>query len=163
NYTFTSGDNGTHTFTNSVTLKTAGSQSATLTDTVTSSITGTSSAVSVTAAPVSKLSVTASPTTLTAGNSISLTVTAQDQFGNTATGYRDTAHFTTTDAQATLTTDYTFVAGDNGARTFSLTLKTAGNQTVTATDTVTSSINGTTNQISVSAAGATRLVVTGTP
>ena len=42
-YTFTSGDNGTHTFTNLVTLVTAGPQTVTVTDT-TSSVTGTSGA-----------------------------------------------------------------------------------------------------------------------
>jgi len=38
----------------------------------------------------------------------------------------------------------------NGAGTFSVTLKTAGNQTITATDTTTSSITGTSNSINVS-------------
>jgi hypothetical protein len=43
NYTFTATDNGVHTFTNGVTLKTKGTQTVTVTDTVTSSITGTTS------------------------------------------------------------------------------------------------------------------------
>ncbi len=42
NYTFVAGDSGVHTFTNAYTLKTVGSQTITATDTVTGTITGTS-------------------------------------------------------------------------------------------------------------------------
>src|SRR2546423_8620730 len=47
NYTFVGGDAGVHTFTNGVTLKSAGSQTVTGTATVTSSITGTSGTITV--------------------------------------------------------------------------------------------------------------------
>lgn len=50
NYTFVADDNGTHTFTNGVTLKTAGTQAIIATDTVTATITGTQSGISVTPA-----------------------------------------------------------------------------------------------------------------
>jgi hypothetical protein len=158
NYTFVAGDNATHTF--NVTLKTAGNRTVTATDTVLSITTGTSNAVTVSAAPASKLLVTAAPTTVTAGNSLSVTVTAQDPFGNTAPTYTGTVQFTSTDPQGILPGNYTFVAGDNGVRTFtnSVTLKTAGSRTVTATDTVTSSITGTSGTITVNAAPATTLV-----
>ena len=75
----------------------------------------------------------------------SVTVTAKDAFGNTATGYTGTVHFTSTDAAACLPANYTFVGGDNGVHTFTnaYTLKTAGTQTLTATDTVTGTITGT--------------------
>src|SRR5205814_1387845 len=131
------------------------------TDTVTGSINGTTNQISVSAAAASRLVVAGSPTTLTAGNTISLMVTAQDQFGNTATGYTGTVHFSSTDAQAVLPANYTFVAADNGAHTFTnaVTHKTAGNQTVTATDTLTSTITGTSGTISVNPAGATTLSV----
>src|SRR5207302_277325 len=47
----------------------------------------------------------------------------------------------------------TFTADDNGAFTGgSVTLKTAGSQTVTATDSVTASINGTSNAVTVNPA-----------
>ena len=69
-------------------------------------------------------------------------MTARDAFGNTATGYTGTVHFTSSDAQATLPADYTFTAGDTGVHTFTATLKTAGTQSLTATDTVDSSITG---------------------
>src|SRR5262249_45940068 len=50
---------------------------------------------------------------------------------------------------------------DAGSHTFSATLKTAGSQTLTATDTVTSTISGSQNGISVTPAAATSLVVSG--
>src|SRR6202043_2576576 len=93
------------------------------------------------------LSVTGYPSSTVAGVSHSFTVTALDTYGNIASGYTGTVHFTSTDGQATLPSDYTFTTGtgnDNGIHTFAsgVTLKTSGSQTATATDTVTSSITG---------------------
>lgn len=81
-------------------------------------------------------------TTLTAGNNFNVTVTALKADGSVSTGYTGTVKFTSSDAQAGLPDDYTFVAGDNGVHTFNVTLKTAGAQTVTATDSVTSTATG---------------------
>ena len=53
-----------------------------------------------------------------------------------------------------LPADYPFVAGDNGTKTFSVTLKTAGDRTITATDTPNTAINGTSGTITVSAGAA---------
>src|SRR5207245_2787052 len=47
--------------------------------------------------------------------------------------------------------NYAFVAGDNGAHSFSATLKTSGTRSLTATDTTTSSIKGTEASITVKA------------
>ena len=96
NYTFTAADAGVHTFTNGVTLKTAGSKSVTATDTLTSTITG-SASVTVNAAAATTLAVSGYPSPTTAGASHSFTVTAKDAFGNTATGYLGTVHFTSSD------------------------------------------------------------------
>ena len=161
NYTFVAGDNGTHTFTSGITLNTAGSQSVTAIDTVTSSITDTTDPITVSAASASRLSVVASTGTVTAGAPLSVSVTAQDQYGNTVPGYVGTVQFTSTDAQASLPANYTFVAGDNGTHTFTsgISLNTAGSQSVTAIDTVTGSITDTTDPIIVSAASASRLSV----
>jgi hypothetical protein len=84
------------------------------------------------------------PATVTAGTPFDLTVKAVDPFGQTALGYRGTARFASSDGQADLPGDYTFVAADNGVHTFpgGVTLNTAGDQTVTATDTSTSSLTG---------------------
>jgi hypothetical protein len=145
--------NGVGTF--SATLKTAGNQSITATDTVTSSITGTSGTITVNAAAATKFAVSAaSPET--AGTAFNFTVTALDQFNNTATGYTGTVHFTSTDGAATLPANSTLT---NGVGTFSATLKTPGSRTITATDTVTSSITGTSSSITVNPGPATTFVV----
>src|SRR5439155_663711 len=89
----------------------------------------TSTSFSITAGTASQLVVSA-PATATAGVSLSVTVTAQDVFANTATAYTGTVHFTSTDGQVSLPTDYTFLAADNGTHTFTnaVTLRIAGSQ-----------------------------------
>ena len=82
------------------------------------------------------------PATATAGTAFNFTVTAYDRYGNVATGYTGTIHFTSSDASAMLPANYTFTSANAGTHTFSATLKTGGTQTITATDTVTSSITG---------------------
>ena len=151
NYTFTAGDAGTHTFSSALkpalVLKTVGSQWVRATDTVTTSITG-SQTVTVTAGVARTLVVSNIPNPFGAGTASGVAVTAKDAYGNTATGYRGTVHFTTSDTRATLPANYTFTAGDAGTHTFSsalkpaLVLKTVGSQWVRATDTVTTSITG---------------------
>jgi hypothetical protein len=71
-------------------------------------------------------------------------VTAEDPFMQTAVGYTGTVHFGSTDGQAVLPGDYPFTGGDAGQHTFTgaVTLETAGNQIITATDTGTGSITG---------------------
>src|SRR5437763_11108824 len=84
------------------------------------------------AGPVTHFAVgAASPQT--AGSAFTVTVTAQDANGNVAAGYAGTVHFTSSDAAAVLPADYTFVPADSGTHTFSVTLKTAGSRSVTAT------------------------------
>ncbi len=160
-YTFTAADTGKHTF--SATLKTAGTQSVTATDTASQSTTGSESNISVSAAAASSLTVTGFPNSDTAGAAGNFTVTAYDPYGNIATGYAGTVHFTSSDPQASLPASYTFTAADTGKHTFSATLKTAGTQSVTATDTASQSTTGSESNISVSAAAASSLTVTGFP
>src|SRR6185503_8372501 len=52
----------------------------------------------------------------------------------TLSGYTGTVHFTSSDAQAILPADYTFLPADAGTHQFSFTLKTLGDQTITVTD-----------------------------
>ena len=76
------------------------------------------------------------PANVTAGVSFSLTVFAADPFGNVASGFTGTVQLSSSDALAGLPSAYTFQSGDHGVHTFTgLELKTAGSQTVTATDT----------------------------
>src|SRR5262249_60643620 len=56
-----------------------------------------------------------------------------------------------------------FSAGNVGVRSFTATLKTAGSQSLTATDTVTGSINGSQTGITVNPAAASTLTVSGFP
>ena len=104
---------------------------------------------SVVAAATAQFAV-AAPATATHGVAFTLTVTAEDQYGNLTRGYTGTVHFTSTDAIATLPSNYQFLAGDNGIHQFAVTFGTAGSQTVTATDTVTSQVTGTSTAIAVS-------------
>jgi hypothetical protein len=164
NYTFVAGDDGVHTFTGGVTLVTAGLQTVSGADTADGSVKG-SASVNVTAAAASALALSA-PGSSVAGSALGLKLTALDPFGNTATGYTGTVSFTTTDTAsgASVPGNYTFVAGDDGVHTFTggVTLVTAGPQTVTATDTVASSLTSS-SSILVSTGAAANLVFTAQP
>ena len=140
NYTFQATDNGDHTF--SAALKTAASQSITATDMTTASITGTQVGIVVMPAATNTLIVSGLQGTAASGSSRNVTVTAQDTFGNIATGYTGTIHFTSSDSRAGLPPDYTFGASDAGTHLFSVTLRTLGNQTVTVTDTASATLQG---------------------
>ncbi len=92
----------------------------------------------------------AAPGIATAGSPFSnLLVEATDSNNNVITNYSGTVHFTSTDGTATLPANSTLT---NGTGTFSATLNTAGTQTITVTDTATSSIRGTSNSITVNLA-----------
>jgi hypothetical protein len=161
NYTFTTTDAGVHTF--SATLKTSGTQSITATDTAKSSTTGTETGISVSAAAASVLVVAGFPSPTTVGASQSFAITAKDAYGNIATGYTGTVHFTSSDAQAALPANYTFSSGDAGTHTCWATFETIGTQSLTSTDTVTSSTTGTQTGIAVNPATAATLSVAGFP
>jgi uncharacterized repeat protein (TIGR01451 family) len=130
----------------SATLNTAASQTITVTTPKAGSPTGTSGAINVVALPATHFSVSA-PAAATTGTSFNVTVTALNAGGTTVTGYVGTVHFTSSDGAALLPADSTLT---NGVGTFSVTLNSPGSRTITATDTVTSSIAGTTGAISVS-------------
>jgi hypothetical protein len=155
-YTFTGGDAGTHTFAG-IALTTAPSDGFSVTDTSTASVTG-SAIVQITPGPASTLDLSA-PANATAGSSFVATVTALDAYGNTATGYTGTVHFTSDDTgtQTSLPADYSFTSTDAGSHPFSVTLTKAGSRTLSVGD-------GTRNDsaaISVDAGGASHLVIDG--
>ncbi len=102
-------------------------------------------------------------TSQTAGNSFSLTVTAETSSGTTDTGFTGTINFTSTDPQASLPGSFTFVSSDDGTATFTVTLKTAGSQSITATDPSSPAITGTESGIEVSPAAASQFVLSGFP
>jgi hypothetical protein len=78
------------------------------------------------------------------GTSFNFTVTAQNPVGSsTDASFAGTVHFSSSDSQAVLPADFTFKPSDQGTQTFGATFKSGGPQTITATDTVNSSIVGT--------------------
>jgi hypothetical protein len=160
NYRFAPGDLGAHVF--PVILKTVGGaspQSVTVTDTGTASMTAHQGGIQVIPGAAVRFKMVTSVSSLTAGGAFTVTVTALDAYGNKATGYRGAVRLTSSDGQAVLPPTYTFTGTDNGAHVFSVTLKTVGSQTVTATDTANSAVAGTTAPITVSAGAATRFLV----
>jgi ELWxxDGT repeat protein len=156
-YTFTAADQGTHTFT--ATLKTAGHQSITVTDTQTPRDNGTEQDILVQSAAASTLIIGGFPSSTTAGVAGNLTVTLKDAYGNIATGYTGTVHFSSTDARASLPANYAFTSGDAGMHTFRVTLKTAGTQSITATDTTTASLTSTVGGVMVNPAAASQFII----
>jgi hypothetical protein len=156
-YTFTGADAGVHTF--SATLKTAGAESITAMDT-SGTMSGTDGGITVNPATASKMSVAGFPSPTTAGVAGNFTVTLTDPYGNIATGYAGTVHFTSSDAKAALPLNYTFTASDAGKHTFSATLKTAGTQSLTAKDTTTASLTATDGGLTVSPAAAGKFIIT---
>ncbi len=105
--------------------------------------------------PAVQFQVTVSNATPVAGTAFTLTVTALDASGLPATGYRGTVHFTADDGAATLPDDYTFTAADRGTYTVDgVVLRTAGGQTITATDTAADGLSGAADLIVASAPAA---------
>ena len=127
---------------------------------MTGSITGYQTGISVTIAAATHFLVSGFPSPTTAGVAHSVTVTAYDGYGNVATGYAGTVKITSSDGAAVLPAN----AGlSGGVGSFSVTLETVGSQSITATDTVSGSISGSQNGITVNSAGATHFVVSGFP
>lgn len=126
--------------------KTAGTQRITATGNGTPSISG---FVDVTITPAAETHlIVAAPPTATAGTPLSYTVNARDPYGNLKPTYTGTIRFTSVDGNATLPPDSSL---SGGTGTFSATLKTAGTQTITGTDTTNPPITGTSNAINVAA------------
>jgi hypothetical protein len=137
-YTFTASDAGTHTF--AATLKTAGAESITVQDAMIG-IAGSELGIAVSAAAATHFSIGA-PTSAATSKSFTVTVIALDAFGNVAVGYRGKVHFTSSDSKASLSSDYTFTAGDNGVHVFTFTLNTIGIQSILINDVTNSTFNG---------------------
>jgi hypothetical protein len=126
-YTFTAADAGSHTF--YIKFTTAGNQELTVAPVSDKGITGTNQSILVTAGATSSFTV-ALPAGVTAGTAATGTVHAADAFGN-PTSYAGSAALTSSDAAATLPGAVTLA---NGVGQFSFVMRTAGAQTITATD-----------------------------
>ena len=133
-----------------VTLNTAGTQTIMATDTLHSLINGSQTGITVNVASGIYFVVSGFPSTTVAGVAHSVTVIAYDAYGNLATGYAGTVKITSSDSKAVLPPSDNLT---DGVGSFTVTLNTAGTQTIMATDTVNSSINGLQNGITVNAGG----------
>ena len=87
------------------------------------------------------------PPGATAGQLVNFTVSLLDGNNNPVTAYIGAVHITSSDPQAVLPPDAPLT--NNGSGSFNITFKTSGPQTITATDTTTSSITGTSAAINV--------------
>ena len=101
------------------------------------------------------------PAIVTAGVSETFTLTAVDSLGAPATGYVGTVKFTTTDGKASIPANVSFSPLTGDSQTLHVTFKTAGPETLTATDTV-SGIHGSLS-VTVLATTVKKLVVSGLP
>ena len=167
-YTFTDtgsgGDYGMHEF-EGVVLRTVGGGQQTLevTEVGHTKVKGTVSVPIQPAATASlKVSTPAATGGAVAGTPQDLTVTAVDAYGNTTPSYNGLVLFTSSDKKAALPQNYGFQGSDAGVHKFSheLTLKTAGSQTIIATDWETSTITGS-QSVSVTAGAAAKLGLSG--
>ncbi len=102
-----------------------------------------------------------SPPQAVAGTPFTITAVAQQSGGGTNGDFNGTAAVTTTDSHASLPATVTF---SSGGASFSATLTTAGNQTITLNDAAVGGANGTSSAIQVTAAAPSSIAVSaGTP
>jgi sugar lactone lactonase YvrE len=98
------------------------------------------------------------PNTVAAGTPISVTVMAS----NPNQTYSGTIHFTSSDPQAVLPADYTFILADNGVHTFTgVQLHTGGTQAITVTDASDSTQSGTATTTVTNGVASKVIVVSG--
>jgi hypothetical protein len=133
-YTFTGNGSSVFTFT----VKKAGSTTLTVTDAALGKSGSDTVDVSHGSARHFVMAVTPSGP-VTAGTELTVGLTVKDDFGNVATGYTGTVGFASSDTKAILPGPdaTTFATGDDGHKSFSVTLKTAKDvaQTLSVKDT----------------------------
>ncbi len=156
-YTFTAADAGVHTIL-------AGNLFTVGTDTLTVSssfLKSTTQTINVTPAAASKFSVSG-PATTVAGTPAAFTVTALDPWNNVATAYTGTIKFNSSDSQAALPGFFSFGGGANaGTATFFATLRTAGSERLSAIDTSSALINGSSASVLVTPGAASSFALSG--
>ena len=136
-YSFTAADAGVHTFT--VALKTTTPNgvvwSFSVVDTSSAATLATITNFEVTNAAASSFVLNV-PSNITAGTPFSLKVSVLDAFGNRVKNYFGTIHFTNTAGVTGLPENYAFNSLDAGDHTFTVTLSTEGDQTLSVADVI---------------------------
>ncbi|MGH7138748.1 MAG: hypothetical protein ACREHD_23625, partial [Pirellulales bacterium] len=138
-----------------VTLNATGSDMLTATGTDPNTGNALTGSATVNVNPAVTLVLSGVPASATAGSSFTVTVTAEAADGSTAGWDSDRLNLTSGDSQAVLPASVTL---SDGMATFTATLKTAGNQTVTATDS-SSSLAVTSASIDVLPGAASQLIL----
>ncbi len=146
--------NGQATF--QVTFATAGAQTVTATDSANASPIGTASTNVAAAAVATHFVVYLAPGTTT-GTPVTVRVVAEDAQNHLVTNYAGTVNVTSSDASATLPATVTFTKGQ--ATFFQATFNTAGEQTITLTDSANGSLTGTASTNVATPAAATHFVL----
>jgi hypothetical protein len=107
----------------------------------------------------SKLVLSDFPTSTISGEAHAITVTSTTLSGQTVTNFTGTVHFSSTDTQAGLPSDYTFLPSDHGTHTFSADLVTAGSESIMVAESSQDSVRGSETSIMVSQGSAYHLVI----
>lgn len=142
-YGYTAADGGAHTFT--AWFGAAGTQTLTASDgTISCNASSTVSANTFDRYAFSGLAPSA-----TAGVATAFTVTVQTAAGATDTAYLGTISFASTDAVASVPSNYTFTAADAGVHSFSVTFRTPGAQSISASDAANALIVGSGGPVTV--------------
>ncbi|MFO0847757.1 MAG: proprotein convertase P-domain-containing protein [Gemmataceae bacterium] len=160
-YQFVAGQ-GQVSLAGSVQLKTAGLQSITATESG-GAITGSQTNILVTPNAASKFAVGGFPSPIQSGTSGGFQVTVTDVYGNLVSDYLGTVKFAGSDGLATLPANYAFQLLDKGVHTFAATMRTAGTQSITVTDTQQPGVTGSQTGIVVTQSPASSLAVGGFP
>ena len=135
NTNVTNANNGSVTLSGVILRQATTNQTITVHDTVASNYTGNQTGIVVNPASPNAL-VLAGPAAPVVGTQQTVVLTAYDAYNNVATAYTGTVAWSSSDANATLPSAYTFSSSDPGSHTFSNAVRFAhsGNQNVTATD-----------------------------
>jgi CSLREA domain-containing protein len=112
-----------------------------------SGLTSASTGEAVNPGPVTALAISGLVSETAPGVAQTAVIKPVDSYGNVVTSFTGTVSLTSTDPSATLSpASYTYMASDFGTHSFSVTLNTAGTQSVTATS---SSISGTVSGLAI--------------
>ena len=156
-FVFSAADAGVHAVPTGLMLYSAGAQTLNVNGL---GLAAGAATVNVVAGAATRFTIASAATTV-AGQDVALTLVASDAYGNAATNFVGTVHFTSSDARATLPADYTFTAADAGTHAFGATLATSGYQTIRVTDPANAAAFGQTQYIIVSAAAVSSITIAG--
>ncbi|MFY0529201.1 lamin tail domain-containing protein [Archangium gephyra] len=151
-YTFTLPDEGSRMF--GFTLEKAVATKITVTDSEGLSVTHD---VSVTHAPAASLVMVAPTGPVGAGIAFTVDVTLKDSYGNVATGYTGTLDFTSSDPKLVPPASGELTGTDAGHKVFSVTLKTAGEHSLSVKDTTRAFLTDTVSSLVVEPGPARKL------